>query len=81
LFQHLGISTRLQQYAVLTSWDSIVGEQIARVASARKIDNGILYVDVRSASWRHELTMRKQEILEKIHRSIGKKVLKDIRFH
>ena len=81
LLQHLGIARKLQQYGVLMSWESIVGEQIARVSVARKIENGILFVDVKTASWRHELAMRKPEIMEKIHRTTGKKILKDIRFH
>ena len=81
LLQHLGIAGRLRQYAVLMSWESIVGEQIARVSVARKIENGILFVDVKTASWRQELVMRKPEIMEKIHRTTGKKILKDIRFH
>ena len=81
MLQHLGITRKLQQYGIITSWDSIVGEQIARVSVARRIENGVLFVDVKTASWRQELVMRKLEIMEKIHRAMGKKILKDIRFH
>ena len=81
LFRQLGVTRKIQHYTVVTSWESIVGEQIARVAKARKVDNGILFVDVANAPWRAELAMRKREIMEKIHRAIGKNILKDIRFH
>ena len=81
LLHQLGITTKMQQYRVITSWESIVGERIARVAEARRIENGVLFVEVKTAPWRHELAMRKHEIMDKIHRATGKKLLKDIRFH
>lgn len=80
LAKHLGIVKTLRQYSAVTSWESIVGEQIARVASARRIQNGILFVEVGTAPWRNELAMRKLEIMEKINKALGAKVVKDIRF-
>ncbi len=76
----LGIATRLSEYDVITGWDRIVGEQIARVTTAERVEHGILYVAVRSAAWRNELSMRRMEILDLIHRSVGRKVVREIRF-
>jgi predicted nucleic acid-binding Zn ribbon protein len=76
----LGITGKLTEYEILTRWDGIVGEQIARVTTAERIDHGILYVGVRSAPWRNELTMRRLEILELVHRAVGRKVVREIRF-
>jgi predicted nucleic acid-binding Zn ribbon protein len=76
----LGITAKLSEYEVLTGWDRIVGEQIARVSTAERIDHGILYVAVRSAAWRNELTMRRLEILDLVHRTVGRKVVREIRF-
>jgi len=76
----LGIATKLSEYEVLTGWEKIVGEQIARVTTAERIEHGILYVGVRSAPWRNELTMRRLEILELVHRAVGRRVVREIRF-
>ncbi len=76
----LGIAARLSEYDVITGWDGIVGEQIARVTTAERIEHGILYVAVRGAAWRNELSMRRMEILELIRRSVGRKVVREIRF-
>lgn len=76
----LGIAARLSEYDVITGWDRIVGEQIARVTTAERIEHGVLYVAVRSAAWRNELSMRRMEILDLIHRSVGRKVVREIRF-
>jgi predicted nucleic acid-binding Zn ribbon protein len=76
----VGITKKLREYSVLTSWETIVGEQIARVAKPQRIDNKILLVAVTSAPWRTELSMRRREIIEKINTAVGKRVVQDIRF-
>jgi len=80
LTHRLGIVKTLSEYDVLTSWDVIVGEQIARVAKPERFENGTLYVAVGSAPWRAELSMRRIEIVERINGAVGRKVVKEIRF-
>jgi len=80
LVEGLGIARTLKQYDVLTLWSSIVGEQIARVTNAQRIEKGVLYVHVSSAPWRAELAMKKGEIIKKINKAVGDTVVTDIRF-
>ncbi len=65
---------------MITSWSEIVGPQIAKVTVAQRIEKGTLFVAVSSSPWRAELTMRRREMIEKINRFLGKKVVEDIRF-
>jgi predicted nucleic acid-binding Zn ribbon protein len=81
LFRQLGMTKKLREFDVITSWEQIVGERIAKMTIPRKVSNGVLLVEVKTGSWRNELAMRKTEILEKVHRHAGRKILKDIRFH
>ena len=76
----LGIDGSLRKYRIITEWDDVVGEQIARVARPQRIENGVLYVSVSSAPWRAELTMKRTEIIQKLNEVAGNAVLKDIRF-
>jgi len=76
----LGIDNALRTYGVITGWDEVVGEQIARVARPQRIENGVLYVSVASAPWRAELTMKRAEIMQKLNEAAGSAVVKDIRF-
>ena len=76
----IGITKKMKQFSVITSWADIVGEQVARVTHAERIDNGILFVKTATAPWRNELTMRRMEILEKINVAAGSKIVKEIRF-
>jgi predicted nucleic acid-binding Zn ribbon protein len=77
---NLGIDKTLDQYGVVTGWEALVGEQIARAATPQRMENGILFVGVRTAPWRAELTMRRREIIDKINHALGKRVVSDIRF-
>jgi predicted nucleic acid-binding Zn ribbon protein len=76
----IGIGQTLRRYGVMTSWEEIVGEQIARVARPERIEKGILFVSVATAPWRAELSMRRTEILRKVNEHAGTDVIREIRF-
>lgn len=80
LMKTLGIEKNIEQYQIFNMWNSIVGEQIAKVAQPERIHNGVLIVVVSNAPWRTELTFRKKEILEKIHSTLNSTSITDIRF-
>lgn len=80
LIKTLGIEKNIEQYKIFDVWNTIVGEQIAKVAQPERIHNGILIVAVSNAPWRTELTFRKKEILEKIHLTLNSTSITDIRF-
>jgi predicted nucleic acid-binding Zn ribbon protein len=80
LIDGLGIAQTLKQHDVLTLWNSIVGERIARVTTAQRIERGVLYVHVSTAPWRAELTMKRVEIIQKINKTLGRTIVTDIRF-
>ena len=80
LVNDLGIGPALAQYDVITSWPDVVGEQVARVTVAQRIDNGVLFIGVSSAAWRAELSMKRLAIIDKLNAKAGAYVVKDIRF-
>jgi predicted nucleic acid-binding Zn ribbon protein len=80
LVDDLGIRKKLAEYEAVLRWESLVGEHIARAASAVKIANGVLLVKVRTSTWRNELSLRKAEIIKAVNTGLGRDVVKDIRF-
>jgi predicted nucleic acid-binding Zn ribbon protein len=80
LIDGLGIAPTIKQYDVLRLWGSIVGEQIARVTEAQRMEKGVLFVRVASAPWRAELAMKRMEIMQKINATLGERVVNEIRF-
>lgn len=81
LFTELGLRERYKRSEIIAAWQDIVGEQIARVSSAERIVGKRLFVHVADSSWRHELHLRKKEIIHKINRYTGTKSIEDIKFH
>lgn len=80
LTRSLGIGRTLDEYGVLTAWSAVVGERIAAVSTALRIENGVLFVGVTTAPWRAELSMQRQDIMRKINAAVGKEVVREIRF-
>ena len=76
----MGITRTIKQYDVINMWESIVGDQIAKVTTVQRIDNGVLFINVATAPWRAELTMKRTEIMEKINHAVGRHIVKEIRF-
>ena len=78
LTRALGIGKALDDYGVLVG--SVVGERIAAVTAALRMENGVLFVSVTTAPWRAELSMQRHEIIRKINAAVGKDVVREIRF-
>jgi predicted nucleic acid-binding Zn ribbon protein len=80
LFESLGLGARLKQYEVLDKWGEIVGEKIASVTNAERIESGRLFVHVTRSTWRNELVFLKAGIIAKINTQMNAEVVKDIIF-
>ena len=80
LIQDLGFEKRIDQAKLIQMWPDIVGENIAQIAVAERVFEGILYVKVKSMTWRTELLFQKQNILERIAKQVGENLITDIRF-
>jgi len=77
---HFGLADKVQEYAVVECWPSVVGEQIAKVTVAEKIAGGKLYVAVSNPVWRNELVFLKKDLIVKLNREMRKDVVTDIVF-
>ena len=76
----VGIKSALNQEAAITLWEEIVGEAVSSVTKAKKVDSGTLTIKVKTAVWRQELHMQKEEIINKINKKVGTKTIREIRF-
>ena len=75
-----GIDAAIKQESAVYLWEDIVGEVVAGVTETTGVEKGVLTVKTSSPTWRQELHMQKKDILEKINKKIGTKVIKEIRF-
>jgi len=80
VLERLGLGQQLKQYEVLERWGEIVGDQIAAVTTAERIDGGRLYVHVSRSTWRNELVFLKAGIIDKINKAVDEGIVNDIIF-
>lgn len=80
LLRELGIEENVRIHQAVNLWPVVVGQKIASVSHAEKIENKILFVKVTNDSWRAELIYYKKTIIEKLNSKIGRKMIEDIRF-
>lgn len=80
ILKSLGLDAKLGQLEVLRAWPLIVGEQIAAVTSAERIQDGKLFISVKRAPWRNELVFLKKELIKRINAAMQRDLVKDIIF-
>jgi predicted nucleic acid-binding Zn ribbon protein len=76
---NLGLKKRYGGWQIVNQWPEIVGSKIAEAAQAQRYEDGILFVKVKNAAWRQELSMQTDSLLEAIHKSPHGKFVKQIR--
>ncbi|HEX2896686.1 MAG TPA: DUF721 domain-containing protein [candidate division Zixibacteria bacterium] len=76
---NLGLRKRYSGWQIVDQWAEIVGNKIAEATKAQRFEDGILFVKVKNAAWRQELSMQTDSLLEAIHKSPHGKSIKQIR--
>lgn len=80
LFNDLGIDKAIQQNMAVSQWSEIVGERIAEISEAERIEKGVLFVKVSSPVWRNELVFMKSSLINSVNEALAKNIVKDIKF-
>jgi predicted nucleic acid-binding Zn ribbon protein len=81
LMQRLGLKERLHETEVAEAWSTIVGEFIAAHSAPVALREGVLYVRVLQPALHYELEqISKIDILRKLKRRFGGKIIRDVRF-
>jgi len=76
----LGIPRISDQYKVANAWNKFDNLQVIQNAAYEKYADGILYLSTNNSAWTQHVNLLKPEIISKLNQSIGKHVVKDIRF-
>lgn len=78
--KHIGLDDRMQDLKILNVWEECVGSSIAKFSEPVRIVKSKLYVKVENSVWRYELSVRKDEIIPRLNRSLNKKLIREIVF-
>lgn len=77
---HMGLDARMHDMKILEVWKEAVGEAISAYTAPVELRKNKLFVSAENAAWRYELSLRKQEIIEKLNRHLSKNLIKEIIF-
>jgi predicted nucleic acid-binding Zn ribbon protein len=77
----LGLETPLLQKRLIDSWPVVAGEAIARYTTSLRIQNQTLFVRLSVPALRADLSMRRQEFVQRLNEHVGSQVIADIRFN
>jgi hypothetical protein len=70
-----------KEWEVVENWNRIVTGRVAEVTECSRVEDGVLYVKVTSASWRQDLAYLKEPIKAAILRVTGCGTIRDIVFY
>ena len=71
-------ATRLEDYALWSHWDAVVGPTLARHARPERLRRGVLVVAVESPEWMQELQFLKHQLREKLNARAGRDVVREV---
>jgi hypothetical protein len=74
------LENKIKEQTALLVWDEIVGKQVAVAAQPEFITEGRLFVTTKSPVWANELTFMKADIISRLNKRLGGKVVKEIIF-
>jgi predicted nucleic acid-binding Zn ribbon protein len=78
LFKDAKLDVKISRFSVKNSWKEIVGEVISKNTSGIFFNDKVIFVTLSSAALKHELSFRKQEIVDNINGFCGYKLVEDI---
>jgi predicted nucleic acid-binding Zn ribbon protein len=74
----MNLGGKLNEIAVINSWEEIVGKAISSRTTKIFIKDHILYVHLNSSVVRNELLMLREALREKLNKNAGSEVIIDI---
>lgn len=75
-----GYEKRLKEEKILTTWSEVTGATISANTQAVRFHDGTLFVSTKTPSWSHELTLIERDLVSKINKALGQKVVAQCRF-
>ena len=73
-------SEKIWESLAFAYWPAIVGKAAAKATDLECIIDGTLQVRTNTSVWSHELNMMKAHLIAQLNDTIGRAVIKDIRF-
>jgi len=78
LFKQEKLDVKISQFSVKNGWKDIVGEMIAKSTTEIFFNEKTIFITLNSAALKHELTFRREELVNSINKFCGYKLVDQI---
>lgn len=75
-----GLESPLNEYRLIQSWETVLGQGIARYTGKMFIKNQTLHVQISSPALRQNLQMARHTLVPRLNEAVGAQVIVDIVF-
>ncbi len=79
IIQKQNLQDEIEKSILIDEFENIVGSQIAKQVKIKNLKDGILTVEIESSSWKSEIFLMREKIMEKINNTFGRQIVKQIR--
>ncbi|MCD4792532.1 MAG: DUF721 domain-containing protein [Bacteroidales bacterium] len=79
--QAIGGEHKIKEIQLKRNWEELMGKNIAEQTEYMYIKRGVFYIKLRSSVVKHELSMMKSQIVERINSDAGETLINDVVFH
>ncbi|MDA7803214.1 DUF721 domain-containing protein [Crocinitomix sp.] len=77
-FKALGMEDKMNETRVLSKWEELMGDAVAKRTTNKYIREKKLYLEINSSVMRDELQQQKAAIIVKVNACAGKELITDI---
>ncbi|MDE7402438.1 MAG: DUF721 domain-containing protein [Muribaculaceae bacterium] len=78
--ERAGMADLLYEARAVNAWPAVVGPEIAARTARPHVHRGLMTIAVRNASLRQELNMCRSQLRRHLNESVGRDVIKEVRF-
>jgi hypothetical protein len=78
IFREEKLDEKYSIFAIRNGWEGIVGKTVAKHTTQINYLQGLLYVSIDSAVVRNELSYVKDDIVQKVNKFVGKRLVKEL---
>lgn len=72
------LAARYNMQRAKSLWPTVAGEYVAKSTTSVNVENGVMYVSVKSPLIRNEIMMMRQQLVARLNKEIGENYIKDL---
>ncbi|MHB8573467.1 MAG: DUF721 domain-containing protein [Candidatus Dormibacteria bacterium] len=75
----LGLESKVRQMVAIEAWSQVMGPRLVQEARAVKLERGVLTVDCGTPAMRHQLSLDRARLLERLAEILGPGAVREVK--